>query len=192
MPLKDIAEFVSKFFRVRQRMGLFIHVRDLVKFITNKGFKVVFSEFVVNYFSKKETKGEKMKNLQNKNALNIVLIALVLVVAACNCGKLQELSKQDSSTPTTSDSPTTSSTTTSSPTTSGKADLTLEKYNKIKTNMTLKEVQDIIGSNGEEMSSSEVGKYKTISMKWEGGDYKYIYGVFQNDKLLSKTQANLK
>lgn len=134
-----------------------------------------------------------MKNLQNKNALNIVLIALVLVVAACNCGKLQELSKQDSSTPTTSDSPTTTSnTSTKTTTTDSKAGLTLEKYNKLKTGMTLKEVRDILGSDGEEMSSSEIGKYKTVSIKWEGGDYKYIYGVFQNDKLTSKTQANLK
>lgn len=134
-----------------------------------------------------------MKNLRNKNALNIVLIVLVLVVAACNCGKLQELSNKDSSTPTTTSSPSTSdSPTTSTKTTSGKADLTLDKYNKIKTGMTLKEVQDIIGASGEEMSSSEYGKYKTVSMKWEGDNYKYIYGVFQNDKLLSKTQANLK
>lgn len=132
-----------------------------------------------------------MKNLQNKNALNIVLIALVLVVAACNCGKLQELSKQDSSTPTPADSPSTSNTT-SSPTTTTKAGLTLEKYNKIKTGMTLKEVQDILGSAGEETSSSEIGKYKSVVYKWSGDNYSFIIATFSNDKLSYKSQGGLK
>jgi hypothetical protein len=125
--------------------------------------------------------------------LNIVIVSLVIVVAACNCDKLNQISNQSSSTPTSpspamSDSPTT----TSSPKTSGKAELTLEKYDRIKTGMSLKEVEEIIGAKGEEMSSSEIGKYKIVSMKWDGGDFKYIYATFNNDKLTSKSQANLK
>ncbi len=134
-----------------------------------------------------------MKNLLNKNTLNIVLIALVLVVLGCQCGKLKEFSggsSTPSSSPSTSDSPST----TSSPatTTSGKADLTLDKYNKIKNGMTYKEIVGIIGSEGEETFSSEVGKYTIKSFKWDGGEYKYIFGTFNNDKLTSKSQSNLK
>ncbi len=136
-----------------------------------------------------------MKNLLNKNTLNIVLIALVLVVMGCQCGKWRDLSNSSSSTPSSSPSTSDSPSTTSSPgskTTSGKADLTLDKYNQIKTGMTYKAIVDIIGSEGEETFSSEVGKYTIKSYKWDGGDFKYIFGTFNNDKLTSKSQSNLK
>lgn len=77
-------------------------------------------------------------------------------------------------------------------TNSSKSALTLEKYNQIKNGMSYREVVEIIGAEGTEMSSSEIGKYKTASYKWEGDNYQFIFGTFQNDKLLSKTQANLK
>jgi hypothetical protein len=58
--------------------------------------------------------------------------------------------------------------------------------------MTYKEIVDIVGSEGEETFSSEVGKYTIKSYKWDGGDFKYIFGTFNNDKLTSKSQSNLK
>lgn len=75
---------------------------------------------------------------------------------------------------------------------SSKSALTLEKYNRIKNGMSYRQVVEIIGVEGTEMSSSEIGKYKTASYKWEGEKFQMIFGTFQNDKLLSKTQANLK
>lgn len=68
----------------------------------------------------------------------------------------------------------------------------MEKYNRIKNGMSYKEVVDIIGSEGSETFSSTIGKYKTVSYKWEGPNFQFIYATFSNDKLNSKTQANLK
>jgi hypothetical protein len=57
--------------------------------------------------------------------------------------------------------------------------------------MTLKEVEDIIGSRGEEKSSSESEKAKTIPMQWESDGFKMILATLSNDKLTIKMQANL-
>lgn len=70
--------------------------------------------------------------------------------------------------------------------------LTMKKYRKIKNGMSYRQVVKIIGRNGDETFSSVIGKYKTVSYKWEGAGFKFIYATFQNDKLTSKTQANLK
>ena len=122
-----------------------------------------------------------------KNSLNLVLVILFLVVLGCSCPKMDELTKK--STPTTS-SP--SSSDNSDTTSNSSTELTMEKYNKIKNNMSYKEVVDIVGSEGSETFSSTIGKYKTVSYKWEGPNFQFIYATFQNDKLTSKTQANLK
>ena len=58
--------------------------------------------------------------------------------------------------------------------------------------MSLKEVNDILGKEGEETSSSKVGSTKISTYKWEGKDYAYIFCNFTNDKLTFKSQANLK
>jgi hypothetical protein len=129
-----------------------------------------------------------------KNSFNLGFIVLVLVVLGCSCPKLNELANKDNS---ASPSPTpyvTASPGTTPPannTTSG-GTLTKEKFDKIKNGMTYKQVVEIIGSEGEEMSSSQFGKYKTSSYKWQGPGYTMIYAGFSNDKLTSKTQANLK
>lgn len=129
----------------------------------------------------------------NKNTLNIVLIALVLVVMGCQCGKLQELSNSSSSSP--SSSPSTSSSPSDSKTETkpeNKSGLTLDKYNKLKNGMTYKEVVEIMGSEGVETMSSGEGKYKVTSYKWEGDNFQMVYVTLMGDKLTSKTQANLK
>jgi hypothetical protein len=77
-------------------------------------------------------------------------------------------------------------------TSNSKAGLTLEKYNQIRTGMSYKQVVEILGAEGTELSSSEFGNYRTASYQWQGDDFQFIYGTFQNDKLLAKTQANLK
>ena len=127
-----------------------------------------------------------------KNSFNLGFIVLVLVVLGCSCPKLDELAKNDSSSP--SPAPTTAGTPSSSPgnkTTSG-AEMTKAKYDQIKNGMSYKQVVDIIGSEGEEMSSSQIGRYKLSSYKWQGPGYTMIYASFNNDKLTSKSQANLK
>ena len=133
-----------------------------------------------------------------KNLYNIGFVVLVLVVLGCNCQRFKELSDggrtSPSSTPyvanTSSSSPT--STSSSPATTKSAGGLTLEKYNQIKDGMTLKEVNDLLGKDGQESSSSRVGSTKIATYKWQGNDYEYIFCNFTNDKLTFKSQANLK
>jgi hypothetical protein len=137
-----------------------------------------------------------------KNLFNIGFVVLILVVLGCNCQKLQELANEGKSTPTTSSptttsspsssaSPSSSSSPSSSPSSSG-GGLTKAKYEQIKDGMSLKEVNDILGKDGEETSSSKVGSTKIATYKWSGEDYAYVFCNFTNDKLTFKSQANLK
>jgi hypothetical protein len=130
-----------------------------------------------------------------KNSFNLGFIILVLAVLGCSCPKLNELANKDNSSPSPTPYVTSSPGATTTPpgnkSTSGSG-LTKEKFAQIKNGMTYKQVVDILGSEGEETSSSEIGRYKVASYKWSGPEYSMIYGVFTNDKLTSKTQANLK
>lgn len=71
--------------------------------------------------------------------------------------------------------------------------ISLKKYNKINVGMTYNEVKNIIGSDGKLLSESEILDIKT--------EVYYYYGVdgisnanfmFQNNKLISKSQVGLK
>jgi hypothetical protein len=123
-------------------------------------------------------------------------VVLVLVVLGCNCQQLKDLADEGKTAPSatpyvanTASSPTG----TSSPaTTSSSGGLTLAKYNQIKDGMSLKEVNDLLGKEGQESSSSRVGSTKIATYKWQGNDYEYIFCNFTNDKLTFKSQANLK
>ena len=128
--------------------------------------------------------------MKNSNALSLVLVIGIFVVIGCSCPRLNELNNRGSSTPVST--PVAANTTSSTPSSSSKSALSLDKYNQIKNGMSYKQVVEILGVEGTEISSSEIGKYKTVSYKWEGENFQFIYGTFQNDKLLSKTQANLK
>jgi len=74
----------------------------------------------------------------------------------------------------------------------GSADINKEKYDKIKTGMSLKEVQDVIGSKGEETSSSSIGKSAYQSYKWKGEKYSFITVRLKDDKVTSKSQYGMK
>ncbi len=130
-----------------------------------------------------------------KNSLNLVFAVFMLVVLGCSCPNLKDLDKKTTEDkPTTTNTPTTASNTGTSPSKDdeGKSSLTLAKYNQIKDKMSYKEVVAILGTEGTETSSSKIGAYKIASYKWDGGDFQMIYCTFSNDKLSSKTQANLK
>ena len=130
--------------------------------------------------------------MKNSNALSLVLCIGILIVIGCSCPNMDKLQKdleKGSASPSPTSSPTFGTNTESK---GDKASLTLDKYNQIKNGMSLEDVQEIIGSDGAEVSSSEIGKYKTVTQKWEGDNYSYIICTFQNDKMMFKSQGSLK
>ncbi len=76
--------------------------------------------------------------------------------------------------------------------TAAAADLNMEKYGKLQNGISYKEAVEIIGSEGTQTSSSNIAKTTTTSYKWEGKKFERIFATFRDDKLTSKSQANLK
>ena len=138
-----------------------------------------------------------------KNFFNLGFVVLLLVVLGCSCPNLKDLNldERGASTPSSSNSTpsnsspfeTNSNTANTKPAgSSSSAVLTMEKYNRLKNGMSYTEAVEILGSEGEELSSSEVGKFKNVTYKWAGENYSFVIATFQNDKLLFKSQANVK
>ena len=128
-----------------------------------------------------------------KNSFSLVFVALTLVVLGCSCPNLKNFNFDNKGT----SSNTTPATNNSiepivSPTSNKTSTISLAKYNQIKNGMNYQETVNILGGEGTEVSSSEVGKYKTATYKWDGENYSYIILTFQNDKLMFKTQGSLK
>ncbi len=73
-----------------------------------------------------------------------------------------------------------------------KADLTMAKYNLIQNEMSYEETVKIIGSEGTQTSSSNIGQIKIASYKWDGEKYAKIFATFKDNKLTSKSQSNVK
>lgn len=69
--------------------------------------------------------------------------------------------------------------------------LTIEKFMQIKSNSSYKQAVEILGTEGEQMSSSGSGTYKTEMYQWSNGNGGFIFLMFINDKLTSKTQNGL-
>ncbi len=72
-----------------------------------------------------------------------------------------------------------------------KPKLTKEKYNKLKIDMSYKQVVDIIGIEGKETLRAKIKGSKITTYKWQGEDFTFIFCNFKDNKLTSKTQANL-
>lgn len=77
-------------------------------------------------------------------------------------------------------------------TTAPAADLTMAKYDQIKTGMSYEEVVKIIGSEGTQSSSSKIGSSEMASYRWEGDKYAKIFATFRDNKLSSKSQSSVK
>lgn len=130
-----------------------------------------------------------------KNSFSLIFIALLLVVLGCSCPNLNKFNfdKKDATPiPNSTPLPTNAPNPPNAPTSKSNASISLEKYNQIKNGMTYQEAVNIIGGEGAEVSSSEIGKYKTATYKWDGENYSYIILTFQNDKLMFKSQGSLK
>ena len=72
--------------------------------------------------------------------------------------------------------------------------LTLAKFGQIQTGMSYDEVVAIIGNNGVEQSTSEVGDIRTVMVSWANPGLMQGNAsiIFQNGKLMSKSQLGLK
>lgn len=127
-----------------------------------------------------------------KNLFNVGFIVLVLVVLGCNCKKLQELADESKNPPPTAANTSTVPTTTNSPASTSSAGISMDKYNQIKNDMKKSEVEKIIGSAGEEISSSSGGGFTFTTVKWSGENFATIIISFKNDKVMSKSQYGLK
>jgi hypothetical protein len=70
----------------------------------------------------------------------------------------------------------------------------MENYSKLQTGMSYEEVVSILGKQGEEMSSNDIGGYRTIMYKWDGdtGFGANMNAMFQNGELIQKAQFGLK
>ena len=70
--------------------------------------------------------------------------------------------------------------------------VSMSQFNSIHEGMTYDEVVSILGSNGEVVSSSEVGGVKTVMYQWKGNSLgANMNAMFQNDKMVTKAQFGL-
>lgn len=134
--------------------------------------------------------------MKNINSLNLVIVITIFLVIACTCPKADE-NKPTNSTATAPAKDSSSETTTGTPLrnetkpaeTGG---VTMANFNKIKNGMRYEEVVKILGKEGEVLSETEAGGYKTVMYKWDGEGFSNLNAMFQNGKLISKAQFGLK
>lgn len=69
--------------------------------------------------------------------------------------------------------------------------LTMEKFLQIDKTTSYQKAVEILGSEGEQTSSTGSGSYKVEIYQWKGDDDDFIFLTFMNDKLTSKTQSGL-
>jgi len=132
-----------------------------------------------------------------KNSLNLVLVVFLFVVLGCSCPFMKNLNFDDRKTPASPyptpfgtnppTSPSPSNTTSSTSST-----LTLDKFNQIQKGMSKTQVERILGGAGKQTGSTRGGNSIISTYEWKDEDYKVIYVVFVDDKVSTKTQANLK
>ena len=81
----------------------------------------------------------------------------------------------------------------------GKQIVTYAEYKKITNGMSYRQVVEIIGTEGEEMSRSQMegipgmtSSIDTVMYQWVNGNGSNMNAMFQNDKLINKAQFGLK
>ena len=71
------------------------------------------------------------------------------------------------------------------------SELDMAAYSRIKAGMSYIAVRQIVGADGEEQSSSDLGGLQTVEYTWRNSDGADLTAIFQNDKLVSKAQVGL-
>lgn len=141
-----------------------------------------------------------------QHRFTLALVGGLWLALVLGCTSLKEIanSGQNSSpvaspanTATTSSPPSRSSADNSPNTANGTATsggVTLANYDRLQTGMTYAQVVQILGKQGEKMSSNEVGSLKIEMYRWDGngGRDSEMHAFFQNGKLDKKMQFALK
>jgi hypothetical protein len=74
----------------------------------------------------------------------------------------------------------------------GDAEISMDKYNQLKNDMSYEEAVKVIGSAGEQSNNSKIGNTEISSYRWKGANYSNIFATFKDNKLTSKSQSGLK
>lgn len=128
-----------------------------------------------------------------KKSLSLVIITLLFVVLGCSLmGNKEE-------TPPTPPKTTDTTSTTEKPadkpatdsTSSSPADLSYDKFQKIELGMNYDKVKEIMGSDGNETSSTKTGSYESKAYEWKGDKFARVSVRFRNGELVTKSQSNL-
>jgi hypothetical protein len=72
-----------------------------------------------------------------------------------------------------------------------KPSITLQAYNELKIGMPQKEVETVMGSPGKEISASQKGSTKTVFHEWTSEQRITVRLMFQNERLVDKSQHGL-
>ena len=71
--------------------------------------------------------------------------------------------------------------------------ITQQQYDRIQDGMTYEQVCAIIGKTGEELVNTHIAGYTTVMYSWKNSDgsYSSMNAMFQNGRLISKSQFRL-
>jgi hypothetical protein len=116
----------------------------------------------------------------------VVIVGGVFVACGVMVGGLSGLSS-NTSRPSSSSSSSPSSSSSSTPS----AKITLSQYNQVKDGMSYSQVAAILGAQGKPVSDSKFGSVKTEAYSWDGGNFASVSIIFQNNKVVSKSQFGL-
>lgn len=134
-----------------------------------------------------------------KKSLSLVLITLLFVILGCSLDRFTGKSDEAPPKPATDtakdadkkDNKSDSDSSKSSSDSGGSGNLSMDSFNKIELDQDYDAVKGIMGSDGNETSSTKSGSYESKSYEWKGDKFARISVRFQNGKLVSKSQSNL-
>jgi hypothetical protein len=122
-----------------------------------------------------------------KTTINLSLLFLIALAITLGCKNSSKIATQSENSAQSS--------TTVEPSTAPEvvSKVTAASFAKIKTGMRYEQVVEILGQDGEVLSESEFGSTKTVMYQWKGEGFgANMNAMFQNDKLINKSQFGLK
>lgn len=75
----------------------------------------------------------------------------------------------------------------------GECTVSKAQYDQLQHGMSYSEAVSVLGCDGEEISSSDIGGIKTIMLMWEGDSLgANMNAMFQDDRMVQKAQFGLR